>query len=47
MQRLHWRECAIEAWALGTFMVSAAAFTLLLEHPESPVRGVVGVAGVH
>lgn len=28
----------IEAWALGMFMVSACAFTILLEHPASPVR---------
>ena len=34
----HWPEYLIEAWALGTFMVSAVAFTVLLEHPASPVR---------
>ena len=28
----------IEAWALGTFMISASAFTVLLEHPASAVR---------
>ena len=32
----HWPEYLIEAWALGTFMVSAAMFTALLEYPGSP-----------
>jgi aquaporin Z len=36
--REHWPEYLIEAWALGTFMVSAALFTALLEHPGSPVH---------
>jgi len=41
----HWREYAIEAAALGTFMVSAATMTVLLEHPSSPVRALLpGVA---
>jgi len=30
----------IEGWALGCFMLSAAFFTLLLEHPGSPLRAV-------
>jgi aquaporin Z len=30
---LHWGHCAIEGALLGTFMVSACAFTVLLEHP--------------
>jgi aquaporin Z len=34
----HWPEYLIEAWALGTFMVSAALFTALLEYPGSPVH---------
>jgi aquaporin Z len=34
----HWPEYLIEAALLGLFMVSAALFTALLEHPESPVR---------
>jgi aquaporin Z len=38
---LHLREYAIEAAALGTFMVSAVVFTVLLEHPVSPVRDVL------
>ncbi len=36
--RSHWPEYLIEAWALGTFMISAAAFTTLLESPASPVQ---------
>lgn len=32
----HWREYVIEASLLGAFMVSACAFTTLLEHPASP-----------
>jgi len=38
---LHWREYGIEAVALGAFMVSAVFFTVLLEHPASPVRQAV------
>ncbi|HEU4525745.1 MAG TPA: DM13 domain-containing protein, partial [Gemmatimonadales bacterium] len=34
----HWPEYAIEAGLLGLFMVSACAFTVLLEHPRSPVH---------
>lgn len=50
----HWPEYLIEAWALGTFMVSAAVFTALFEYPGSPVhqlfpngttrRGLIGLA---
>jgi aquaporin Z len=36
--RDHWPEYLIEGWALGTFMVSAGAFTTLFEAPSSPVR---------
>ena len=36
--RQHWPEYLIEAWALGTFMISAVCFTALLEHPASPVH---------
>jgi aquaporin Z len=36
--RGHWPEYLIEAWALGTFMVSATLFTVVFEHPSSPVR---------
>jgi aquaporin Z len=51
---LHWPEYAIEAGALGGFMVSAAAFAAVLYHPSSPVaasisnewvrRGLMGLA---
>ena len=34
----NWPVYLIEAWALGTFMVSACFFTILLEHPGSPVH---------
>jgi aquaporin Z len=37
--RKHWPEYLIEAGGLGAFMVSAIAFTVLLEHPSSPVHG--------
>jgi aquaporin Z len=36
--RDHWREFLMEAAGLGFFMISACAFTVLLEHPESPIR---------
>ena len=36
-----WREYLIEVAALGTFMMSAATMTVMLEHPESPLHGVV------
>jgi aquaporin Z len=36
--REHWPEYVIEAWALGTFMISAGAFSTLLFAPGSPVR---------
>ncbi|MGQ0657563.1 MAG: MIP/aquaporin family protein [Chromatiales bacterium] len=36
--RGHWPEYLIEAWGLGTFMISAAAFTTLFESSSSPVR---------
>ena len=36
--REHWPEYLIEGWALGCFMLSAAFFTMLLEHPGSPLR---------
>ena len=31
----HWREYLMEAWGLGTFMVSACAFGVILGHPDS------------
>jgi aquaporin Z len=36
--RGHWPEYTIEAWALGTFMISAGVFTALVEHPDFIVR---------
>jgi aquaporin Z len=52
--REHWPEYLIEAWALGTFMVSAGVFTTLLEAPGSALhqampnelarRTVIGIA---
>lgn len=34
----HWPEYLMEAWGLGSFMVSACVFTVALEHPHSPLR---------
>src|ERR1043166_8289733 len=34
----HWPEYLMEAACLGTFMISAGVFTVLLEYPNSPVR---------
>jgi aquaporin Z len=36
--RRHWPEYLIEAFLLGAFMISALGFTVLLEHPDSPLR---------
>lgn len=33
--KTNWKKYLIEAWALGMFMVSAIAFTILFEHPSS------------
>lgn len=37
----HWPEYAMEAALLGIFMVSACAFTVLLEHPGSAVHALL------
>jgi len=37
--RHHWPEYTIEAVCLGIFMVSAAGFATLLQHPLSPLAG--------
>jgi aquaporin Z len=37
----HWQEYAIEAALLGTFMLSACLFSVVLFHPASPVPGLV------
>jgi aquaporin Z len=36
--RTHWPEYLIEAWALGSFMVSAGIVATLLGAPDSPVH---------
>jgi aquaporin Z len=36
----HWPEYLIEAWCLGTFMVSACVFGVLVFHPASPVASI-------
>jgi aquaporin Z len=38
VSRFRWPEYFIEAAALGIFMISACVFTVLLEHPSSPVH---------
>lgn len=38
----NWREYLIEAAGLGAFMISASGFCILLEHPSSPVRAMIG-----
>jgi len=40
--REHWPEYLIEAFLLGAFMISALGFTVLLEHPDSPLRQQLG-----
>jgi len=37
----HWPEYAMEAAELGIFMISACVFTVLLQHPGSPVRSLL------
>jgi aquaporin Z len=44
--RLHWPEYLIEAWALGTFMVSAGVFATAFDYPGSPLHAAVGDANV-
>lgn len=39
--RAHWPEYLIEATALGLFMVAAAGFASLIQHPDLPVRHAV------
>ena len=39
--REHWPEYLCEAAELGLFMISAGLFTILLEHPASPVRNAI------
>jgi aquaporin Z len=35
---MHWAEYGIETFGLACFMVSALAFTAVVEHPASPIR---------
>lgn len=37
----HWPEYLMEAGELGLFMISACAFTVLLQHPGSPVHALL------
>lgn len=39
--RRHWPEYLIEAWALGTFMVSAGIFAVAFEYPGSELRSLI------
>jgi aquaporin Z len=39
--RRHWPEYTLEALGLGLFMIAAALFATLLEHPSSPLRAAV------
>jgi aquaporin Z len=40
--RSHWPEYLIEAWALGTFMVSAGVFATAFDYPGSPLHDAIG-----
>jgi aquaporin Z len=44
--RDRWPEYLIEAWAFGTFMVSAGIVTVLIEHPDFGVPGLIASADV-
>ena len=39
--KLNWREYLIEAWGLGTFMVSAGIFATLIYAPTSPFSMII------
>jgi aquaporin Z len=39
--RSHWPEYLIEAWALGTFMMSAGAASTLFEYPHTAVHAAI------
>ena len=40
--RSHWRLYLMEAGGLATFMISACLFAVILEHPDSVVRQLLG-----
>jgi len=42
----HWPEYLIEAAALGAFMISACVFTVLVEHPMSPIQQALQDSGI-
>jgi aquaporin Z len=42
--RDHWPEYAIEGWALGMFMLSAALFSTLFDYPGSPLHRAIADA---
>ncbi len=44
--RAHWPEYLMEAWGLGTFMVSAGVFATVLEYPGSPVYAAIPNGGI-
>ena len=37
----NWSVYLIEAWGLGMFMISAALFVILIEHPDLPIRAAI------
>ena len=37
----HWREYLIEAWGLGTFMISAGLFATIIYSPELPFSAII------
>jgi len=41
MNKFHWQEYLIEAWGLGTFMISAGIFATLLYSPNSPINSFI------
>jgi aquaporin Z len=41
----HWPEYAIEAAGLAFFMIAACSFAVLLDHPGSPIPGLLPVFG--
>jgi aquaporin Z len=42
--RAHWPEYLMEAFELGLFMLSACLFTVLLNHPNSPLAQTISAA---
>jgi aquaporin Z len=42
----HWPEYLIEAWALGTFMVSAGLFATAFDYPDSPLHSAIADGNV-